>query len=381
MTSTVFFGIDNLINQTDKLKDLRLALVCNAASRTTTGKHSRIALKEAGFNLVKLFAPEHGFDAQGADGAFIAHEVDSQTQLPIVSLYSEKLSPTQEDLKDIDLVLIDLPDIGSRFYTYLWTMSYVLESCVHYNKSVLLLDRPNPMAHSIKLAEGPSLAPSCSSFLGRFNIPITHQCTFGELAQYFKSKYYPKLSLEIIKLKNWDRNTNQGYPFFPTSPAIQNRETIYTYAGACLFEGLNINEGRGSDFPFAQFGAPWIDAEKLYNHALNEFEGADLRIVHYTPTISIYEGEECHGLHVLPKQPESFQSVKYFIQLIQLINRLFPGKLKERNYLTNVNRSGTKHLDKLLGIPKAFEQLVNGEINTVGTSLEWEKEISPYLLY
>lgn len=381
MTSTVYFGIDNLINQTEKYKDLRLALVCNAASLTSTDKHSRIALREAGFNLVKLFAPEHGFDADGADGAFIEHRIDAHTKLPIVSLYSEKLAPSEHDLKDVDLVLIDLPDIGARFYTYLWTMSYVLESCEKYNKRVLVLDRPNPMAHEINLAEGPTLHPSCSSFIGRFNIPITHHCTFGELANYFKAKYFPRLNLEIKNMKNWDRKTNIGYPFFPTSPAIQQRETIYTYAGACLFEGLNINEGRGSDFPFAQFGAPWINAEVLYHHASKELDGADLKIVHYIPSMSLFEGELCHGLHVIPTQPESFQSVKYFTQLIRLINRLFPNKLKERNYLTNVNPAGDKHLDKLLGTPNAFEQLLNGKIDTQEGIQDWEKEISPYLLY
>lgn len=381
MKSTSLFGVDILLTKANLFKDLRIGLVCNVASVTSNGKHSRLALNEVGFNIIKLFSPEHGFDSTGADGAYIQHQIDSATQLPIVSLYSEKLAPSEEDLADIDLILIDLPDIGARFYTYLWTMTYVLESCEKYNKKVLLLDRPNPMAHAISLAEGPFLHPRCSSFIGRYNIPITHQCTFGELAQYFKHTYYPNLDLQIQNMQNWDRITNTGYSFFPTSPAIQKRETIYTYAGACLLEGLNIQEGRETAYPFAQFGAPWIDANLLYKKVMEELNEADIEIVHYISTASLYIGEECHGLRVIPKNPATFQSVQYFIDLIQLIYELFPQQLSERNYHTNVNPTGTKHLDKLLGIPDAFEYLKNNKINTKEGIEDWEQEIASFLLY
>jgi uncharacterized protein YbbC (DUF1343 family) len=381
MKSTVLFGIDVVLSQSTDYQNERIGLVCNAASITGNGLHSRSALKQAGFNIVKLFAPEHGFDSTGEDGAYINHQVDTQTNIPIVSLYSEKLAPSVDDLADVDLILIDLPDIGARFYTYLWTMTHVLESCEKYNKPVIILDRPNPMAHQIQLAEGPFLHESCSSFIGRFNMPITHQCTFGELAQYFKHKYYPKLDLQIQKMQQWERSHNTGYTFFPTSPAIQNRETIYTYAGACLFEGLNINEGRGSEFPFAQFGAPWIDADILYIIANAELSHATLEIVHYTPEISLFAGELCHGLRVTPDNQKTFQSVQYFIDLIQLIDRLFPDKLSERNYYTNANPSGSKHLDKLLGITNAFDYLKKHKINTKEGIDDWQKSISPFLLY
>ena len=381
MKSTTCFGVDILLENTSIDKNLKIGLVCNAASMTSKGQHSRLALKDAGFNITKLFSPEHGFDATGDDGAYIDHHIDSATQIPIISLYSEKLAPTQEDLANMDLIIVDLPDIGARFYTYLCTMTYVLESCEKYHKPVLLLDRPNPMAQAIHLAEGPFLNESCSSFIGRFNIPITHQCTFAELAQYFRSKYYPKLDLQIQKMENWNREMNTGYPFFPTSPAIQNRETIYTYAGACLFEGLNIQEGRGTDYPFAQFGAPWIDADLLYQEVSKELVGADIEVVHYTSTMSLYIGEECHGLRIIPKNPTAFHSVQYFIALIQIIYRLFPDHLRERNYHTNVNPDGTKHLDKLLGIPNAFKYLKQHKINTKEGIEDWEKEITPFLLY
>ena len=209
--ATTLFGIDILLTQAAQYQNLRIALVCNLASVTSKGIHSRIALKEAGFNLIRLFAPEHGFDTKGDDGAFIHHQIDEQTQIPIVSLYSEKLIPSDEDLADIDLVIVDLPDIGARFYTYLWTMTYVMESCEKTKKPVLILDRPNPMAYDLALAEGPFLQKGCSSFIGRFPIPITHNCTFAELAQFFKSNHYPNLSLKTIKMNNWSRKKNDGY--------------------------------------------------------------------------------------------------------------------------------------------------------------------------
>lgn len=382
MTTHTLFGIDQIIKNPESYRNLRTALVCNAASLTSKGIHSRFALKNAGFNLTKLFAPEHGFDTTGDDGAYIAHHIDKETQLPIISLYSKKLAPSEADMAEVDVIFIDLPDIGARFYTYLWTMTYVLENSEKYKKPVVLLDRPNPIAYDIKLAEGPALQPSSSSFIGRYNIPITHHCSFGELAQYFKEKYYPELELSVIKMLNWNRKENTGYPFFPTSPAIQKRETTYTYPGACLFEGLNIHEGRGTEHPFSQFGAPWINAELLYSHAIKELNNdADVEIVKHTSTVGIYLNKVCHGLRVIPKNPSGFQSVQYFIKMIQLIDRLFPNQLQERNYLTNVNPTGGKHLDKLLGISDAFQYILKNEVDTSKDMDQWQKDIAPYLLY
>lgn len=381
MNLTTKFGIDIILNKVNQFKNLKIALACNLASMTSKQEHSRISLLKSGFNITKLFTPEHGFDTQGEDGAFIEHQIDSATQLPLISLYSEKLAPSKKDLEDIDVVFIDLPDIGARFYTYLWTMTYILESCEKYCKKVIILDRPNPLAQPLELAEGPILEESCRSFIGRFGIPVTHQCTFAELAAYFKANYYPKLHLDVIKMENYDRENNSSYIFFPTSPAIQKIDTIYTYAGACLFEGLNINEGRGSDFPFTQFGAPWIDGKLLFNRLQDSQIDTDLDIVEYKPSISLYAGETCYGLRVIPKNSKTFQSFKFFIQVIQMIHELFPDKLKERDYLTNVNPNGAKHLDKLIGIPNSFELLKSGKINTELQRNQWAEKIQPYILY
>jgi len=375
----VKFGVDVLLENPKPFLNKRIGLVCNQASVTRAGINTRLALQKAGFNLIKIFGPEHGFDAQGEDGKFMHHAIDQLTQLPIISLYSEKLAPSEEDLADLDLVIVDLPDIGARFYTYLWTMSYVMESCEKHHKPVLILDRPNPIASSLEMAEGPLLNPSCSSFIGRFPIPINHQCTFAELAQYFKAVYYPQLKLQIINMQYWDRNSNTNYHFYPTSPAIQNRNVTYIYPGSCLFEGLNINEGRGTDQAFQQFGAPWIDHHLLAAEVEQQIPQATVEKVTYTPSFGLYENNICFGLKITPLQPTEFKAVAYFVKLIQIIHQLFPNQLKERNYLTNVNPNGSKHLDKLLGIPHAFEKILRQEIDT--DAQIWHATMKPFLLY
>ena len=166
----VLFGIDYLLLQKNKFQGYRLALATNNAATTSSGESSRIALLKADFAIAKLFSPEHGLTAQGEDGAYQNNSTDSLTQLPIISLYSEHLMPTAEDMADIDMVLFDIPDVGCRFYTYLWTMTYVMEACALHNKPLVILDRPNPIGGDIDRAEGPMLdEKNCSSFIGRWD--------------------------------------------------------------------------------------------------------------------------------------------------------------------------------------------------------------------
>lgn len=261
------FGIDNFLLRQKEFNYLRFALVTNNAATTSSGELSRVTLLKDGLAIKKIFSPEHGLTAKGEDGAFQNHTIDLLTQLPVVSLYGDHLMPTEEDLKDIDAVLFDIPDVGCRFYTYLWTMTYVMESCALHNKRFILLDRPNPLGGSIEKAEGPMLdETTCSSFTGRWNIPVRHSCTLGELATYFAATRMNNLDLEIIKVADWNRHQtalDASWNFIPTSPAIKDIETALLYPGLGLMEGINVNEGRGTDSPFKIIGAPWINAEEL----------------------------------------------------------------------------------------------------------------------
>ena len=244
-SSQIKFGIDHFVQQT-KYKDKRLALVTNNAALTSQGIKTRIALQQNDFNIIKLFSHEHGLTATGADGTFIQNSIDSETGLPVTSLYGDHLAPTEKDLEDTDIVLFDIPDVGCRFYTYLWTMTYVMEACAAYNKLFILLDRPNPIGGNISMAEGPMLDEKyCSSFIGRWNIPIRHCCSPGELANYFAAKKIRSLQLDVIRITNWQRN-KMTTSFIPTSPAIQNITTALLYPGIGLLEGINVTEGRGT---------------------------------------------------------------------------------------------------------------------------------------
>ena len=383
----VLFGIDYLLQQENNFQHLRLGLVTNNAATTSKGEFSRIALLKKEFNIVKLFSPEHGLAAQGEDGAYQDNSIDSLTQLPVISLYGDHLMPTEEDLSGIDIILFDIPDVGCRFYTYLWTMTYVMEACFIYQKPLIILDRPNPIGGNINKAEGPVLDErNCSSFIGRWNIPVRHSCTLGELAIYFVATRISNLELQVIKVQNWNRNqivTEAGWNFVPPSPAIKDAETALLYPGMGLLEGITVNEGRGTGSDFKILGAPWIDAAQL-NDAFTKLNipGIKSDSINYLPAWGLYAGEKCNGLKFSITDIHSFSPVQTGLQLLQLIISLYTEYCKERLYPTVANPSGSSHLDKLTGVIKSFEKIKKGEfISTELKQTDWEKIIKPYLLY
>jgi uncharacterized protein YbbC (DUF1343 family) len=222
---------------------------------------------------------------------------------------------------------------------------------------------------------------NCSSFIGRWSIPIKHSCTLGELATYFSNKKVKGLNLKIVSIKNWNRNqiTND---FYPTSPAIKNIETALVYPGMGLLEGINVNEGRGTDKPFIQFGTPWINAQELHVE-LNKgnYPGIEMKPCFYLPIDSLYKNETCYGLELKVTDANKFHPVAFGIDLISVLFKLYSQQVKERAYVTNVNPTGGGHLDKLLGIKNAFELVLSGAFFETNISQYWQEEISPYLLY
>lgn len=389
---SVLFGVD-VILETEIVpwKNQRIAMVTNEAATTRSLIPSRLALQNAGFNLKKLFSPEHGISAKGADGAPMLNGVDELTDLPIISLYGQKLAPTAEDLSDIDIILFDVPDIGVRFYTYLWTLSYLLETVAAHQKQLIVLDRPNPISGFMQLNEGPWLAPNCASFIGRWPMPIRHGCTLGELAKYYNSERKINASIEIISCKNWNRTMFQvdwGCPFVPTSPAIQRVESTLLYPGLCLLEATNLSEGRSSDFSFEVVGSPWLKADAVAQQ-INLFFGDELncRSVHFIPSLNKYAGEQCNGVHFSVNDPLQFRPVFFGLLLIRIIKDLHRDKFEWAPYKTHVNPEGINHLDKLLGISNAeqlFELPMHAFIQkcTKETKVsEWVEMVSHYLLY
>lgn len=378
----VINGIDVFLAESGINKNSRFAIVTNNAAFTSDKLLSRLGLVKEGFNLLKIFSPEHGISVRGEDGVYQDHTIDIKTNLPIISLYGDRLMPAEEDLNDIDIVLFDIADVGCRFYTYLWTMTYVMEACAKYQKQLIILDRPNPISGNLNLSEGPILDEvNCSSFVGRWSIPIRHSCTLGELAKYFSSKKVNGLDLKIIKAKNWDRNKIAN-EFYPTSPAIQNIQTALVYPGMGLLEGINVNEGRGTHKPFLQFGAPWINSEELLNSIKQKgLDGINIQPVSYTPADSLYMNEECNGLELTVIDPENFHPVSFGIDLISSLFSLYPTKIEERAYKTNANPGGGGHLDKLLGVKGSFELLRSASSISTDVSKQWIEATSSSLLY
>lgn len=380
----VLFGIDVFLQQSTAYKSLQLGLVTNDAAVTANGTLNRVALLQHGFNITKLFSPEHGISRTGADGVAQYNHTDVLTQLPVISLYGNKLAPDIADFSDIDAVVFDVPDAGCRFYTYLWTLTYLMQACAEFNKSLIILDRPNPTGALIENAEGPFLDEEhCASFIGRWYMPIRHCCTLVELALYFNHNKNIKAAITVIKVAHYQRHFTgeNNFTFTATSPAIKNIDTAILYPGTCLLEGICVNEGRGTAAPFTQFAAPFINKEDLLNRWQQEkIEGLLAQPVSYTPADGMYTGELCHGLQFSITNAAILKPVAAGITLLKLLLKMYPF-IEERLYRTAANTTGKKHLDKLLGIPHAFEQLQSEKNINTGCSQQWQQLITPFLLY
>jgi len=381
----ILYGIDIFLQQAAVYKNKRIGFVTNDAAVTSRGTLSRLALLQCGFTIVKLFSPEHGISRSGDDGAAQQNHTDAVTRLPVISLYGTTLAPAAADLEDIDIMVFDIPDVGCRFYTYLWTMTYVMEACAQYHKPLIILDRPNPTGALLENAEGPFLDEAhCASFIGRWNIPVTHCCTLGELALYFRAQKMPDLTVEVITVQHYRRHHTawQDFTFVPTSPAIQNIQTALLYPGTGLLEGININEGRGTATPFTSCGAPWINKEALLLHwQQKQIPGITTTAVTYTPANGLYAGAICNGLAFEVTDGSLLRPVAMGMALLKTILELYPLHITERLYITAANPTGTKHLDKLLGVDHAFAKLKCGDIIPTAISGEWKNRIARYLLY
>lgn len=380
----VQFGIDALLR--DKPTVARIGLVTNDAATTSGGVSTRRALLDAGFNVVRLFSPEHGIGVSADDGTAVADGIDPLTHLPIISLYGEKIQTPIETLAELDLILLDIPDVGSRFYTYIWTLSHVLEACAETGKPLWVLDRPNPLGGNLADAEGPVLDENfVSTFVGRWAMPIRYSLTIGELATLWNRERKIGAVLRIIAMQGWRREMHRpdtGLPFVPTSPAIRDYQTALLYPGTCLLEGTNLSEGRGTKAPFRAIGAPWLDSESLAKD-LNEFEPAiratEISIV---PTARKYERQACHGILIDVIDAKSLRPVRLGLHLIATVIRMHPEEFSFAPYPTAANESGGGHFDRLVGIPIRSElqkqTLTMNEWLDVG---DWHRRVAASLLY
>jgi uncharacterized protein YbbC (DUF1343 family) len=239
------------------LKNKKVDVVGNQTSMIAN-THLVDSLLSLGIDLVKVFSPEHGFRGKADAGAIIEDGIDSKTGIPIISLYGNNKKPTREQLQGIDILVFDIQDVGVRFYTYISTLHYVMEAAAESNIKVIVLDRPNPNGHYI---DGPILDTSFQSFVGMHPIPIAHGMTIGEYAKMINGENWiaTKCELIVIEMENYTHNTNYDLPIKP-SPNLPNARAVNLYPSLCLFEGTTISIGRGTDYPFQHFGAPYLES-------------------------------------------------------------------------------------------------------------------------
>lgn len=385
-------GIDIVLQRSPVWRQQKIGMVTNDAARTYQGLVSRKALVDNGFNLIRIFSPEHGISASGADGMPMQDRRDPLTGLLVSSLYGEKLAPTIADLSDLDLLLFDIPDAGTRFYTYLWTLSYCLEICALTQTTLIVLDRPNPLSGILSLASGPFLdETTCSSFIGRWSIPLRHSCTLAELALYFKKEKKIDCDLQVVQCEGWERfcfYPDTAWPFVPPSPALRRFENLIFYPGTCLLEATNLHEGRGTDQAFALVAAPWLDTAILRDRLMTYATlGVDFSEGKFISTSGRYLGETCNALVFSVHDHRQFDSVFFGFMLVKTIKDLFPS-FAWGVYPTAVNPTGQHHLDRLAGVINSrywfelpIEEFKKVLLEQCCISKIWAEQIAPFLLY
>ncbi len=274
----------------------RVAVAGNHTS-TIGGVHLVDTLLASGVDVVKVFSPEHGFRGEAAAGELIESSFDEQTGLPIVSLYGENRRPSEKDLENIDIVVFDMQDVGARFYTYISTMTYIMEELARLYIPIVILDRPNPNGH---IVDGPVLQPEYSSFVGLHPVPVLHGMTVGEYARMISgegwlNKESGALDLTIIPVQNYHKDKEYILPV-PPSPNLPNMQSVYLYPSLCFFEGTDISVGRGTPYPFQVFGHPDLE-ENVYPF---RFTPESVRAAPAPP----HKGKVCKGTDLRDKDPE-----------------------------------------------------------------------------
>ncbi len=294
--------------------------------------HDRL-IDDPRVDVTVLFGPEHGISATAQDQIDVAH--GTYRGLPVYSLYGDceaDLRPTDEALEKFDVLVVDLQDIGVRYYTYVYTMAYCLEACARRGKRVLVCDRPNPLGGLVE--EGPLLDRAFASFVGRFALPVRHARTIGELAEKWNGEEGWNADLEIVPLTGWDRAMwfdQTRLPWIAPSPNMPTPATATVYPGGCLLEGTNLSEGRGTTTPFEVVGAPWLDGQALAAELnARKMPGAYFRPIEFIPTFHKFSGEVCGGVFVHVAERDVFRSFDAFLELIRAVRRQAPGRFAWR---------------------------------------------------
>jgi len=370
-------GLENLCRNPLKLeKSCRLGLLANPASVGRNFQHaSRLINKLYPGQLKALFSPQHGFYAEKQDNMVESdHAIDPEFKIPIFSLYSNTRKPTKEMMDQIDLLIIDIQDVGTRVYTFIYTISYCLEAAALFKKQVVILDRPNPLG-GVEV-EGNILEEKFSSFVGRYPIPMRHGLTVGEIALLFNTNQKIGANLKVIPMENWTREmefSDTGLPWIAPSPNLPTRASASVYPGQVIFEGTNVSEGRGTTQPFELFGAPFMESSRILSSIGADIPGAILRPVNFQPCSGKWQNQVCHGFQIHVTSPQDYRPYKTSLMVLQKIIQLWPDRFqwKEPPYEYEYNK---RPIDLILGSGSLADQIQQmGDLDVIETS--WEEAL------
>ena len=335
--------------------------------------------------LTALFGPEHGLRGDAEDGVAVEGSIDPATGVPVCSLYGKTRQPDAAMLRDVDLVLCDIQDVGVRFYTFTSTLVELMKVCSDFGIPVVVLDRPNPIGGD--LLEGNLLDPAFSSFVGVHPLPVRHAMTLGELALFLNEEEDLGAEVEVVEMRGWRRTeywAETGLTWVPPSPNMPTADTTIVYPGMCFFEGTNLSEGRGTTRPFEQVGAPFVDGARLAEQLNSDppASGARFRPVSFVPDTGKYANQTCEGvqLHVIDR--ELFRPVTAGFAALMTVARLWPEEFSWR-----IPDRGIHNFDKLAGTDRIRLAIDNGvELATLLSQWEEERQAfvacrQGYLLY
>lgn len=378
-------GCQLLVNShLDLLEGKRIGIVTNHTAVFPDGSHIVDKLfNHRGIFIKALFSPEHGIRGDAPAGRKVGDGIDPRTGIPVYSLYGEYRKPTDLMLDGIDLLLYDIQDVGTRFYTYISTLTLVMEAAGEKNIKFVINDRPLVVPGNI--IDGPVLKDSLRSFVGTLPVPIIYGLTSAELAQFIRTEHLARMGvqidLNIMRLQNYDRNMwydETGLPWLPPSPNIPTVETAIMYPGTALVEGTNISEGRGTPLPFLQIGAPFIDKEELTNF-LNKLNlsGVKFEPVSFIPQNAAsvanpkYRGEKCNGVKIEIVNRQAVKPVEVGIAIICAVRKLYPDYLMFR---------ADGAFDRLVGDKQVTSMIMDGA-NYLDVVASWQDELKCYDQY
>ncbi len=378
-------GIEVLLaEQMNLIKGRNIGLITNPTGVTSRLKSTIDALHEnRDVRLVALFGPEHGVRGDIEGGKAVEGYVDQRTGVPVHSLYGKARKPTPEMLNGVDVLLYDIQDIGSRAYTYIYTMALAMEAAKEKGIPFMVLDRPNPLGG--ELVEGPVLDPAFKSFIGLYPIPYVYGLTVGELAQLFNNEFDIHVKLHVVPMQGWQRSMrfeDTNLPWVPTSPHIPHAGTaLFCAAVGCIGELHTVNEGVGYTSPFELIGAPWLNGEQLADE-LNKrnLPGVRFRALHYRPFYFAFQNQDLAGVQIHIIDPKSFRPMQVQIHILTALKKLFPQQdLFATDRVTSFDRAmGTDKVRLAVAAGEEAEKIISTWQTDLQNFLQTREK---YLLY